>query len=90
MDRGQPLAVGQVPVHLLVELVVVQQPLQLHQHRVGLVGQLGHPGEDIFTWIAIDQHTGASVVSAADPSLDHRPYAPIGMNPAFGAPKLHR
>ena len=90
VHQRQPRAAGQVGAHLPVELVVVQQVVELDEHRVGLRGQFGHAGEHIFGVVAVDEHTDTSVESAVGPSFDHLSHAPIRMNPAFAAPKLHR
>jgi hypothetical protein len=90
MDQREAVAVGEVGAHLLIQLVVVEQPVQLDEHGIGLVSEFRHPGEHVFGGIAVDEHPGASVISAGGPSFDHLPPAPIRMNPAFGAPKLHR
>ncbi len=93
MDRREPIAVGQVGPHLLVELVVVEQAVQLDEHRVGLVGQLGHPREDIFGVVAVDEHGEASLSPMAlssSKSFYHLPRASIRSNPGLRGSKSHR
>jgi hypothetical protein len=90
MHQPQPLALRQVAAHLLIQVVVVEEVVQLDQRWIGLVGQVGHPGEHIFRRIAVDEHTGASMVSAIGPSLDLPTYASIRTNPARTASQLHR
>lgn len=59
MHRCEPIATRQVSAHLLVQLVVLEQVVELDEHGVGLVGQFRHAGKDVFGWIAVDEHVVA-------------------------------
>src|SRR6266566_9389815 len=50
------IAFGEVPSHLLVELVILQQLVELFEHRVDSLGHLRHQCKHIFCLIAIDKH----------------------------------
>jgi len=61
--RGMPsmvarvrIAADQVRAHHLEERLIVQQRVELAQHRVGLPRQLGYPREHVLRGIAINQH----------------------------------
>src|SRR5258707_6923313 len=60
MDGGQTVTPGQVGAYLLVEHVVVEQAVEVDQHRIGLVGQFRDAGKDIFRRIAVDEHGAGS------------------------------
>ena len=60
MDQRQPVALAQIAADLLVELVIVEQVVELDEHRVRLVGQFRHPCKDIFGLVAVDEHSSAS------------------------------
>ncbi len=57
VDGGQPVAVRQVSAHLLVQVVVIEQLVELDEHGVRLLSQFGHAGKHIFHRVAIDQHS---------------------------------
>lgn len=90
VHRSQPIALGQVDADLLEEVVVVEQAVELDQHRVGLISQFGHARKDVFGRIAVNEHLGASPVWVVAPSFDHRAHAPDRINPAATPAKLHR
>jgi hypothetical protein len=74
-------------------VVVVEQAVQLDEHRVGLVGQLGHPREDIFGVVAVDEHGEASLSPMAlssSTSCYHLPRASIRSNPGLRGSNSHR
>jgi hypothetical protein len=48
MHQGPFIAFPQVITHLLVQLVIIQEPIQLLQHGIGLGGHFGHTGKHIF------------------------------------------
>jgi hypothetical protein len=60
MDGGQPVAPRQVGAYLAVELVVVEQAVEVHEHGVGLVREFGHAGEHILCVVVVDEHRSAS------------------------------
>lgn len=60
MHGRQPVAAGQVCLHLLVERVVIQQLIQLDEDGIGLVREFRHPREHIFWVVAVDEHRNAS------------------------------
>ena len=43
-------------MRLLVELVVIQQVVKLHQDGIRLASQFRYPGKDIFRGIVVDEH----------------------------------
>src|SRR6266566_1560358 len=56
MHQSLPIAFAKVVAHLLVHLVILQQTVQLLEHRVDPLGHLRHTCKDIFPGVAIDQH----------------------------------
>jgi len=56
MHQGLPVAFPKVGAHLVVHLVIVEQLIQLLQHRVNPLGHLRHPRKDLFFRVVIDQH----------------------------------
>jgi hypothetical protein len=51
-----------VPIlDVLIQFVIVEQSIQLSQHRIDLCRQLGHPSEHFFSCILVDQHRLASL-----------------------------
>jgi hypothetical protein len=56
MHQGVPMPFAKVVAHLVVHLVIVEQLIQLLQHRVDPFGHLRHARKDIFFGVAIDQH----------------------------------
>jgi hypothetical protein len=61
---GEPIAPHQVAAHLGKQEIVIEQAIQLVQHRVYLVGQFGHACEYLFRQIPIYQH-GTSLQEAS-------------------------
>ncbi len=53
MHQSGAIALAKVGSHLLVQRVIVEQAVQLPEHRIDLVCQLGHLGEDIFSRVAV-------------------------------------
>src|SRR5258708_36367449 len=56
MHQGVAMPFAKVVAHLVVPLVIVEQLIQLLQHRVDPSGHLRHARKDIFFGVAIDQH----------------------------------
>jgi hypothetical protein len=71
MDEREAVAARQVRAHPGVQLVVFEQPIQLHQHRIGLVGQLRHAREDVLGLVAVDEHGAASLPPMVRPAAGH-------------------
>jgi hypothetical protein len=46
---------------LLIQLVIVEQSVQLSQHRIGLLRQLGNSRKHIFSFILVNEHFLASL-----------------------------
>jgi len=57
--EGLGIARAEISADLGVEEIIVEQAIQVREHGVGLLGQRGDAGKDIFTGVAIDQHGGA-------------------------------
>ncbi len=49
-------APGQVGFDLLEELIILEQDIELFEHRVGLPRQFRYPRKDIFWRVAINEH----------------------------------
>ena len=56
MHQRLPMPFAKVVAHLIVQLVIIEQPIQLLQHRVNPLGHLRHARKDLFFGVAIDQH----------------------------------
>ncbi len=56
MVQRMRIAPPQVAFDVRNERIIVEQPVQPAQHRIGLLGQLRHAGEHIFGRIPVDQH----------------------------------
>src|SRR5258706_8105647 len=54
--QGRHSTPGEVVVHLSIQVVVVEQVVELDEHRIGLVGQFGDAGKHIFGRVAVDEH----------------------------------
>jgi hypothetical protein len=65
MDRGQPIPAHQIGADLLIQLIVLEQAIQLDQDGIGLIGQFGHAGTDVFGRIAVDEHTASLLLQRA-------------------------
>src|SRR5439155_6202220 len=61
MDQGETIAFPKVTPDLLIQLVIVEQSVQLSQHRIGLLGQLGNLRKHIFSFILVNKHFRASL-----------------------------
>ncbi len=90
MHRRQPVAAGEVGTHLLGEQVVLEQLVELDEHRIGLVGQLRHPHKDIFRRIAIDEHDHASLPLTGSTPFYRRPRRRLSMISGRNALISHR
>jgi len=56
MDGRQPIALHQIAAHLLKQAIIIEQAIELAQHRVYPGGEFGHAGKDVFGRIAIHEH----------------------------------
>ena len=56
MHQRQPIALPQVGSHFSVQLVIVEQPIQGLEHRIGLSRYFRHSRKDVFWVIAIYEH----------------------------------
>src|SRR5256885_4088882 len=56
MHQGVAIPLAKVVAHLLIQRVIIEQPIQLLEHRIDPFGHLGHTCKDIFFGVAIDQH----------------------------------
>jgi len=43
----------EVSSHLLVQVVILQQPVQLGEHGIDVCCQLGHLSKDVFAGVAV-------------------------------------
>lgn len=57
MHQRPAMPLGEVGSYLLVELIIVEQPVQFFEHRVEPRRRLRHTNGDTFRFIAIDQHS---------------------------------
>ena len=53
MHQRKAVPFAKISAHLLVQRVIVKQAVQLSEHRVDLLRQLGYRREHIFTLIAV-------------------------------------
>jgi hypothetical protein len=60
MRQREPIAPRQVAARLLIQTVVVEQAIELDEHRVGLAGEFRHTGKDILGLLAVEEHSSAS------------------------------
>ena len=65
MDRRPAIPPHEIRMHLLIQPIVIEQAIHLHQHRVGLVGSFRHAGKDVFGRIAVDEHQAALLLLAS-------------------------
>jgi hypothetical protein len=93
MHQREPIAVGEVSPHLAIQLVVVEQAIQLDEHRVRLVGQFGHAREDLFGLVAVDEQGEAPISPTAlsrSRAFSPVPCTSIRSNPGLPPSKAHR
>ena len=72
-----------------VQLVVVEQAVQLDEHRIGLVGQFRHARKHVFHRIAVDQH-GPPPLVAWSPHLATSPQPLFQATPGVTVSISHR
>jgi len=48
VHQGPPIPFSQVIAHLLIQLVILEQHVELLEHRIGLSGHFGHTSKHIF------------------------------------------
>src|SRR5437588_12805999 len=56
MHQRPAMSLAKVCTHLLVELVILQQLVELFEYRVDALGHLWHPRKHVFCLITIDKH----------------------------------
>src|SRR5712692_7645203 len=56
MHQRVPMPLAKVGPHLLIQRVVLQQLIQLFEHRVDALGHLRHPRKHVFCLIVVDKH----------------------------------
>jgi hypothetical protein len=61
LSGSESIAPCEVGAHLLLQLIILEQTIELHEYGVGLVSQFGHTTEHILRIIAVDEHGGASL-----------------------------
>jgi hypothetical protein len=54
--EGQGIASSQVGTDLAIELLVLQEPIELSQDRIGMLRELRDTGKDIVIRVAINEH----------------------------------
>jgi len=59
------MTLTQIGAHSRIEFVIIEQHIELLEHRIGLLGQFGHARKHIFCRIAIDQHGFSPQVSSS-------------------------
>ena len=56
MHQREAKAVPEIGTDLLVEFVILQQPIQVLEHRVDALGHARHPRKHILGFVAVNQH----------------------------------
>jgi hypothetical protein len=56
MHQAVARAFAKVASHLLIQLVILEQHIQVLEHRIDALGHLRHACKDVFWFVAISQH----------------------------------